>query len=114
MGFVHWLMVHLSQETGTSSSASRAYNFWSGFAGDLGYIAGVVSIITIYRRSKCQSCWRLVLRHAQGLVESTHYETCHKHTHSDHHDALRDQHRVLHPSMHSHLNRKDTPTKGSR
>ena len=58
-----WLFVHLSQETGTSNSASRAYDFWSGFGSDLGELTLVGAVVGsaygFYRSHQCQNanCW---------------------------------------------------------
>lgn len=72
----HWLIVHLSQETGTSSGASRAYDFWSGFGSDLGEATLVVGVLAAYRHHNC---------HVKGCpllgkpVEGTPYLACPKH-----------------------------------
>ena len=54
-------LAHLSQETGTSNAASRAYDFWSGFGSDLGEIAIVGGLVTLVRHHNCheRGCWRL-------------------------------------------------------
>lgn len=67
MGWLHWLMVHLSQETGTSNAASRAYDFWSGFGSDIGEITLVAGVAAYWRKHNCHQhrCWRLS-RHPVG------------------------------------------------
>lgn len=61
MGPWPWLLEHLSQASGTSSSASRSYNFWSGFGSDIGEIALIGGLITVVRGHNChqKGCWRL-------------------------------------------------------
>ena len=104
MSWFHSVMVHLSQLTGTSSSASRSYNFWSGFGSDLGELAIFGGLVQIYRRHKCATCPRVALKGEHGHVKGTHYYTCHKHTDKDTHDSLVSRHKVLHSKMHEHLN----------
>ena len=78
MSWWHWLVVHLSQETGTSNSASRAYDFWSGFGSDIGEATLFTAAIGIYRAHNCHThrCWRL----AKHPVEGTPYKVC-RHCH---------------------------------
>jgi hypothetical protein len=61
MSWWHWLIIHLSQETGTSNSASRAYNFWSGFAGDIAEVAILGGVVQLYRNHNCSvtGCLRM-------------------------------------------------------
>jgi hypothetical protein len=77
---LHWLMVHLSQESGSSNSASRAYNFWSGFGGDIAELALLGGVIQIFRHRNChvKGCWRFGKQ-----VDGTPYLACPKH-HPDH------------------------------
>ena len=72
----HWGLVHLSEETGTSSSSSRAYNFWSGFGSDIGEIAIVGGLITLVRHHNChvKGCWAMGRQ-----VPGTPYVACHDH-----------------------------------
>lgn len=97
LNWAYWL-------TGMNDEGGRAYGFWSGFGADFAEFSFVVVAYSVYRRNKCQSCRRIVLKGGLGKVEGTHYETCHKHTNSDDHDTLKRQHSVLHPKMHEHLN----------
>lgn len=53
-----WLIVHLSQETGTSNEASRAYAWWSGAAGCLGYVA-VLGLAWRHLNCHQPGCFRL-------------------------------------------------------
>ena len=103
---MRWLWIHLLQETGTLSSSSKAYNFWSGFGSDLGEATILGAVVATYRRHKCQSCLRPALKRGLGAVEGTHYETCHKHTNADHHGHLKVAHQALHPEMHNHLSKE--------
>lgn len=61
MNWWHWLIVHLSQETGTSNGASRAYDFWSGFGSDIGELTLVGTMLAMIRQHACEvkPCWRL-------------------------------------------------------
>jgi hypothetical protein len=70
----HWLLVHLSQESGTSSSSSRAYNFFSGFGSDLGEVTLLAAAYGLYRAHNCHTrhCWRL----AKHPVVGTAYKVC--------------------------------------
>ncbi len=95
----HWLL----QVTGTANESGKWYAWWSGFGADLEEFGIVVVIAGVYKRHKCQSCWRPALKGGLGRVAGTHYETCHKHTNKDVHDALKEQHRIRHPEMHEHL-----------
>lgn len=80
-----WLVVHLSQETGTSNSSSRAYSFWSGFGANFGELALLGGIIAAYRHHNChvKGCPRL-----GKPVEGTPYLACPRH-HPDHHGHKR-------------------------
>ena len=72
----HWLIVHLSQETGTSDSNSRAYDFWSGFGSDIGEATIVGGIVAGLRHANChqKGCWRI-----GHVIHGTTIRTCHKH-----------------------------------
>lgn len=61
--YVHWqfTVAHLSQETGTSNEASRAYAFWSGIGGLVTILGGIATgLATYYRHHNCHdpACWR--------------------------------------------------------
>jgi hypothetical protein len=70
----HWIIAHFLQETGTSSSASRAYNFWSGFGSDIGELAIVGGLVSVYRQHNCHTkgCWRL----GKHPVDGTPWRVC--------------------------------------
>lgn len=72
MGPWQWLVEHLSQASGTSSSSSRAYNFWSGFGGDIGLFAGV-GVYLRHKNCHTKGCWRPGHPDANGVV------VCRKH-----------------------------------
>lgn len=50
---MHWLWIHFLQETGISSSSSRAYNAWSGFLSDVGEVALIGGLIHLARARNC-------------------------------------------------------------
>jgi hypothetical protein len=67
--------IHFLQETGITNSASRAYNFWSGFAGS--NVLVLVTLGAFYYQHTCHhSNWDL--RWGQQ-IEGTAYRACHKH-----------------------------------
>jgi hypothetical protein len=107
-----WIEVH----TGTVNEPGPYYGFWSGFGSDLGEytIAGgiVTGLVQTYRRNKCQSCPRLVLKHGKGQVDGTHFDTCRVHANSEHHAMLFEHHRLHYPGLHRHLN-KGAPNDGN-
>ena len=70
MAVWHWFL----QVTGTDNESGKWYAFWSGFGADFTEGAIFLSIIGLYRRHKCQSCWRPALKGGLGRVEGTHYE----------------------------------------
>ena len=59
----HPILIHASQETGTSNSASRAYDFWSGFGSDIGEVALLGALVAGVRHLNCHNkgCWRLAI-----------------------------------------------------
>lgn len=59
---MHHLWAQLLELTGSRDSASMAYNFWSGFGGDLAIVAAAGAYpLAAYRRHNCQvkGCWRI-------------------------------------------------------
>ena len=100
MVIVHWFLTF----TGTNDESGSWYGVWSGFGGSIPDFLLLGTIWAVYKRNKCQSCPRLVLKGGLGKVQGTHYETCHKHTTTEDHEALKEQHKLLHPAMHEHLN----------
>jgi hypothetical protein len=77
MTWWHWLWVHLLQETGTTSSASRSYNFLSGAGSDVGELAIIGGLVQMYRKHVCHvdGCYRL----SKHPVAGTPYLACRKH-----------------------------------
>jgi hypothetical protein len=86
------VMVHASQETGTSNSASRAYDFWSGFGSDLGEYAIATGLVTClvtglrHRNCATRGCWRLT-SHTVKDDQGVEYRRCHHH-----HPGIPDEH----------------------
>jgi hypothetical protein len=102
MVIFHWFLTF----TGTRDESSTWYGFWSGFGGSIPDFLLLGTLWAIYKRNKCQSCRRLVLKGGLGKVEGTHYETCRKHTNAAEHETLKAKHKLLHPEMHAHLNKE--------
>ena len=71
-----WALHHVFQETGSNSSSSRAYNFWSGFGSDFGEVVLIGGLITLVRHHNChvKGCWAL-----GRPVAGTPYVACHDH-----------------------------------
>lgn len=88
--------------TGSDNTSGVWYGFWSGFGSDLGEIAIIGSLVSLYRRHKCTLCWRL----SRHQVEGTTYHTCYKHTDQATHDSLNRRHAKLHPKLHKFLSKK--------
>lgn len=70
---LHWLAVH----TGTVNEAGPYYGFWSGFGSDIGEIAIIGGMVTIYRKHNChvKGCWRI----ARHPVPGTDFIVCRRH-----------------------------------
>ena len=81
MGWWHavqnWLAVH----TGTDNEPGPYYGFFSGFGSDIGEVAIVGGLISIYRRHNCEvhGCW-LLGRHQTAAG----HRVCRRH-HPDEH-----------------------------
>jgi hypothetical protein len=69
-----FVIVHVSQETGTTSGSSRSYQFWSGFGANFGEIAVIGGLVTLVRHHNChvKGCWRL----GKHEVDGTPYKVC--------------------------------------
>ena len=69
---MHWLLHVL----GVDDVSGRWYGFWSGFGSDLGEVAIIGGLFTVYRRHNCEvhGCWRLG-RHATAAGQ----HVCRKH-----------------------------------
>lgn len=97
----HWLIVHLSQETGMSNEASRSYAFWSGFAGelrDLVEVPIVVALFCIHRNCHHHRCWRVKTFPGEGG-----WRWC-----RDHHPDLKGEHPTTEKVAEIHRARKGT------
>ncbi len=107
-------LVHLwwwfQSVTGTDNTSGRPYGFWSGFGSDLGEIAILAGLITIYKHHNCAvpRCPRLA--HKRFEVKETHQRTCHKHATKYWHDLLLAQYKEDYPEQHALLNPKTTET----
>jgi len=62
---------------GADNLSGPWYGFWSGFGSDLGEIAIIGGLISIYRRHNChvKGCWRI----GKHPVEGTTYVVCRQH-----------------------------------
>lgn len=90
--------------TGSSNTSGVQYGFWSGFGSDLGEIALIGSVITLYKTHNCnvKRCPRI----AHHEVGGTTYKTCNKHATEENHDELHALHKLLHPKQHKFLKEK--------
>lgn len=78
---MHHLWAQLLELTGTRTSSSMAYNLWSGFGGDLAFLAAVIAYPWVaYRRHNCQvkGCWRIG-RHEFADPDGVKRALCHVH-----------------------------------
>lgn len=94
----HWLIVHLSQQTGTSNSSSRAYDFWSGFGSDIQEFAILGLVFGAFRKHNCHVPRCLRLGHHR-LADGT--PVCRKH-----HPDLPDKPRSLEELQQAHFDAK--------
>lgn len=67
--------------TGSQDSSSKAYNFWSGFGGDLAF---VLAPLALWRKHNCGTrwCWRIA-HHDWADEAGVVHHLCRKH-HPDH------------------------------
>ena len=70
-------LVWLANLTGADNTTGVWYGFWSGFGSDLGEIAILGALISLYRKHNChvRHCWRI----ARHDVAGTQWKTCRKH-----------------------------------
>jgi hypothetical protein len=70
---VHWL----SHFFGLDNLSGPFYGFWSGIGSDLGEVAIIGGLVSIYRKHSCHvdRCWRIAKRSVAG----TTLVVCHKH-----------------------------------
>jgi len=71
-GLQHWL----AYWTGVSDEGGHGYAFWSGIAGDFGYL-GALGIVGRHLNCHERRCWRLG-RH-QVTVDGCTYKVCRRH-----------------------------------
>lgn len=88
-----WVEVH----TGAVNEPGPYYGFWSGFGSDLGELAIIGGLISVYRRNNCEihGCWRIG-RH----VTAGNHHVCRKHHPDDHltHQGVLDAHSTAKPA----------------
>jgi hypothetical protein len=67
-----WWVLHL---TGSDNLSGPWYGFWSGFGSDLGELAIVGGLVSLYWRHNChvKRCWRI------GRLPAGGFLVCHKH-----------------------------------
>lgn len=68
-----WLWHEALRLTGSDNVSGAWYGFWSGFAGDIPLIGGV---LLLWRRHNChvRGCWRLQWRaHGQHVLCRRHH-----------------------------------------
>ena len=65
---MHWLTHLFLHLTGSDNPSGPEYGFWSGFGSDLGELAIVSGLISMYRRHNCavHRCWRIGRHPVQG------------------------------------------------
>jgi hypothetical protein len=87
----HWLLGVL----GVQTSSSKAYNFWSGVAGDLSGFGIFGAMAMMVRRHNCEvkGCWRLG-RHQTAAG----HNVCRRH-HPDDHLTAEHVHRLHHQAL---------------
>ena len=75
--FLHWLAVH----TGTLNEPGPYYGFFSGFGSDIGELAIIGGLVSLYRKHTCHKdgCWRI----SRHVVDGSPW--CNRH-----HQAARD------------------------
>lgn len=73
-GALWWWFLHL---TGADNVSGPWYGFWSGFGSDLGELAIVGGLISVYWKHSCHAkgCWRI----GRHPVEGTHWVVCRRH-----------------------------------
>ena len=83
---MHHLWLWLTELSGSRTSASMAYNFWSGFGGDVAILGSILAApILLYRRNNCgiRRCWRLSRHDYKDPVSGIVHKLCRKH-HPEH------------------------------
>jgi len=80
----YWL--YLLEISGTLNSGSKAYNFWSGFGGDVAILGSILAApILLYRKHNCGTrwCWRLARHDYKDPETGIVHQLCRKH-HPEH------------------------------
>lgn len=72
--------------TGSQTSSSKAYNFWSGFGGDVAILGSILAApILLWRHHNCgvKRCWRLSKHDYTDPENGIVHHLCRKH-HPEH------------------------------
>lgn len=83
---VHHLWLWVLEVTGSLNSSSKAYNFWSGFGGDVAILGSVLAApVLLYRKHNCgvRWCWRLARHEFADPATGITHNLCRKH-HPEH------------------------------
>jgi len=83
---VNHLWAWIVELTGTKSSQSQAYNFWSGFGGDLALIVSFLAApVLLYRKHNCgvRWCWRIARHDFHDPESGIMHHLCRRH-HPEH------------------------------
>ncbi len=89
-----WVEVH----TGTVNESGPWYGFFSGFGSDIGEVAIIGGLVTVYRRHNCEvhGCWRIGRHQTAGG-----HHVCRRHHPDDHltHQDVLDAHATARPTL---------------
>jgi hypothetical protein len=83
---VHHLWAWILELSGSKDSASEAYNFWSGFGGDVTILASILAApIVLWRKHNCgiRRCPRLARHEFKDVETGIVHQLCRKH-HPEH------------------------------
>jgi hypothetical protein len=78
---VHHAWLWVLEVSGSLNSASKAYNFWSGFGSDLGEVALAGALAGMLRRHNCHQrrCWRIGRHKLADPATGLEYLLCRRH-----------------------------------
>ena len=83
---MHHLWAWLLELSGSQDSASKAYNFWSGFGGDVTILASILAApFLLWRKHNCgvRRCWRLARHDFKDPGTGIIHQLCRRH-HPEH------------------------------